>query len=305
MNQRAGEAVIAAWDGLVTPGHRELRSATGGCLHYLDLGQGTPVVLVHGFADSTFSWHATAPDLLAAGLRLILVDQPGMGRSTIPPRSTGLSIENQAAGVLKVLDHLQLERSHMIGHSMGGGIALYLCLRHPGRLDRVAAIAPVCRRFRRRLALTWPGVAQLACWAPDTLIYSHGLKQTFRDPRKVTRQLVAHYVRGAANRGFWRGMARLSEDFFSPELDRLTASLEQITAPLQLIWGEHDHWISARQGAWIHERIKDCRLDVIGEASHNVHQERPAEVNALLLDHLLGSAVHVAGAGATDNNTGG
>ena len=74
--------------------HRRDVEVGGAMLHYIDLGAGQPVVMIHGIADSTYSWHNNAQVLLDAGLRLILVDQPGFGNSSAPDEWT-YSVENQ------------------------------------------------------------------------------------------------------------------------------------------------------------------------------------------------------------------
>ena len=274
-----------AWNELVGPYRKDI-AMEGYSLHAVDMGQGPPVICVHGYCDSTYSWHRTAPALVKAGLRAVLVDQPGFGRSGSPEGHL-FSIENQAGAVLRLADELSLDRFGLVGHSMGGGIALYLCLNHSDRMDRAVAIAPATKRPSRRLVMAYPGMGLMAELVAGRLVFSRALQQVFTDRSKVTRELVEEYAGPSARRGYWRDIARLSKEYFSDAFDRTVERFDEIRVPLLVVWGERDRWLSARRGTYLAGQVAGSRLEVIPEAGHNVHQEAPELVNRLVLDHLL------------------
>jgi len=104
---------------------------------HLDMGGSGPAVLmVHGFADSTYCWHKNVKPLMDEGFRVVLVDQPGLGRSDIPPEGYVFSVAAQASAVLRVADALNLTAFHIVGSSMGGGISLYMSIYHPERIQK-------------------------------------------------------------------------------------------------------------------------------------------------------------------------
>ncbi len=260
-------------------------SCGAGSLHYIDPGgDGPPVVLIHGYADSSYSWQRNLGPLLSAGLRPVLVDLPGLGRSTAPPPSREMSLGNQAAAVIALLDGLGLERAHLVGHSMGGAIVLHLCLTRPERVDRAAAIAPVWRRPRRPLMLARRGVHRLAALG-GRLVFARALRDVYHDPSRIAASLVDEYAAVAARAGYWADLARLSREFFSVELDALCERLGHLEAPLLLLWGEHDTWVKPRPA--LAEQIPRARYLAVGDAGHNVHQEQPEAVNQALIGHLL------------------
>ncbi|MGF7150771.1 pimeloyl-ACP methyl ester carboxylesterase [Sphingomonas zeicaulis] len=116
----------------------EGRVSTGGAdIWYGSVGEGTPILLLHGGRSSSRAWDRQVPALVAAGFRVILIDTRGHGRSTLGQQS--LSYDLFARDVLAVMDHLRVERAHVVGWSDGGITALVLAMRAPQRFDRIYA----------------------------------------------------------------------------------------------------------------------------------------------------------------------
>ncbi len=267
-----------AWRSRVEAGRRDL-DLGGRPLHLIDLGEGPPVLAIHGFADSCYTWHRNDRALREAGLRTVLVDQPGLGRSA--PTGRGFGIEGQARAILAAADALGLERFHLLGHSMGGAIALFLALRHGDRVGRVAALAPACYPPRRRLPLSYPGAPWAARRIPLELMIRGGLRDVFGDRRLITAALVAEYTAAARRPDFVATLTGLSREFFSPAFERMCASYESIPRPLSIVWGEADRWLPAWYGERLCSQVPGARLRVL-PAGHMVHQERADEVNGEL-----------------------
>jgi pimeloyl-ACP methyl ester carboxylesterase len=111
-------------------------------IHYVDRGTGVPVVLIHGFTGS-YARHWEAPGVIqaleAAGYRVIALDCRGHGESGKPhdPRQYGLEM---VSDVVNLLDHLRVDRAHVVGYSMGGAIASQLLVKQPRRLITVTLL---------------------------------------------------------------------------------------------------------------------------------------------------------------------
>ena len=106
-------------------------------LAYTDEGSGPAVVLLNGGAMGHAQWDLLAPQLRAAGLRVVRVDARGWGDSPLPTEPY-----SPAADVRRLLDHLGLARAHLVGSSTGGGHALDVALAYPDRVDRLVLVAP-------------------------------------------------------------------------------------------------------------------------------------------------------------------
>ncbi len=105
-------------------------------LHYQTQGQGTPIVLHHGFTSSSQAWHYFGfVDALAAHCRVITLDALGHGKSDKPHDTDAYTLERRCGAVLALLDTLQVEQAHYLGYSLGGWVGYGLAQRAPERLS--------------------------------------------------------------------------------------------------------------------------------------------------------------------------
>ena len=128
-------------------------------------GHGSPLVLLHGFGDQIASWREAGyvNPLVAAGHRLIMVDQRGHGASGRPHDRASYVPEKRAGDVIAVLDILGIERADVLGYSMGGWCALNVARFHPDRVGRL--VVGGCHPFGQSLSLyRWALVSKLV-WA--------------------------------------------------------------------------------------------------------------------------------------------
>lgn len=140
-------AVPAAAQTRATTGAGEERGAAsfdsnGVQIHYADRGRGVPVVLLHGFTGS-YARHWEAPGVMqaleTAGYRVIAMDCRGHGQSGKPQESGQYGVE-MVRDVVRLLDHLNVERAHIVGYSMGGATASQLLVKYPKRVLTVTLI---------------------------------------------------------------------------------------------------------------------------------------------------------------------
>lgn len=256
-------------------------------LHYIDAGKGAPVILIHGFADSTYSWHENYAALLDAGFRVLLLDLPGLGQSTVPPEAFSLSVSNLGEQIILFADALELDTFSVMGSSLGGGICLYLSLFHPDRLNRVIVVDPASFPQKKKglLALMEmagePGVQFMGVWA-----IRRALKECYNDKSKVDDVLVMEYARPLAKPGYKQHIARLLSEYVTPEAEAMTERYDEIRVPLFIIWGEYDAWVPPAFGPRLQKMVSGSRFISIRNAGHLPHQEHPEIVNPLLVGFL-------------------
>jgi pimeloyl-ACP methyl ester carboxylesterase len=274
-----------AWNGAVDP-FRKTADMGGYNLHYIDMGSGDPVVMVHGFADSSYCWHENAAALKDAGHRLIIVDLPGLGRSDIPPEPYVYSLENQAKAVVSLTEKLGLKEFCIVGHSMGGGIALYITLNHPEKIRKAVVIDPVCYKAPDIQILRLPGMEYLTAKYGGRWAVRMGLEDAFNDSGKVSDAMIDEYARPITKPGYWKALITLEKQYYSPAFEEMSKSYRQIHKPVLIIWGKNDTWLPFAQGVRLNQEINNSRLELIDRCGHNANQECKEEINPQLVKFL-------------------
>jgi pimeloyl-ACP methyl ester carboxylesterase len=252
-------------------------------LRYVRLGQGPPVVLLHGIASSIYTWKDVLP-ALGAHHDVIAVDLPGFGGSAVPKEASG---ERAVRSVIGVMDALGLRRASLVGNSLGGAISVAVAAHAPERVDSLVLIDPAGYNFA---AADRPFVLRLAAGVPTVLadalplrpLVSLSLRQVFHDDTLVTPDRVAEYVAPLRRPGaaaHLRGLLLATEGLGFPGVVRA------VRAPTLILWGRYDTWIPVGDASRFAADIPGSRV-VLLEAGHMPQEERPAETAALIAGFL-------------------
>ena len=276
-------------------GCADVRRVEARGLHYSLTVTGRPAsargiaLFLHGFAGSAADWSEAAAFLEAQGFASLAVDLPGHGRTGVPDEPARFAVQETARDLIRVLDAVGAPRTHLVGYSMGGRVALYLALDAP---DRVASlllesaspgIEPPVERAERaaqdaRLAgeIEARGVPWFVdYWERHPLFHTQSaLPADVRDPIRARRLLA----RAEGLAGSLRGLGQGVQPYLG---DRLSA----VACPTLFVTGGLDTKytsLSERMAA----RTPDAQHQVVPAAGHNVHLEQPRAFERALLDHL-------------------
>jgi pimeloyl-ACP methyl ester carboxylesterase len=237
-------------------------------------GAGEPVVLLHGLSGSHNWWRYTIPALLDR-YEVHIPELVGFGRSRGGRAQP--SISEMASLMTEWLDHMEVERPHLIGHSMGGQICVHMIA---GNSTERGTAAPVATLTNARTL---------------TLVCSSGL------PRELGVRAAARFVGGALPPRHWGAMEflptmaidalragprRLFRASWNLLADDVTPLLPRVTCPSLVVWGARDPLVPLSHGERFARALPDARLVVIADAAHNVMADRPAEFNPVLVDFL-------------------
>lgn len=253
-----------------------------------------PIVFLHGFAAALTTWHDIIPFFPPEAATLYLVDLKGFGFSS-KPDDDQYSIEEQAAIITAFLENQSLVGVVLVGHSLGGGIALlsYFAARNTGKenlIGRLILIActaypqrllPVMRLLRNR-RLGW-GLLHLL---PLRLMVYYSLKRAVHDHRTLTRERIARYMTCFGRTGIAHVFNETCRQLVPGRYIELARHYSEITVPTLIVWGREDRFIPPASGERLHNDIPGSRLMVIAGCGHIPQEERPAETYAAIRDFL-------------------
>jgi len=247
------------------------------------------VVLLHGFAGSSEDWAAVAPSIAAEGFHVLGIDLPGHGATELPSELGRYGMERTVRDLAALLPSLGYEDAHWHGYSMGGRVALALALAEPGRVASLSlesaspGIAEESVRAKRRAEDD-----QLADWIESKGIAWFAEYWEAMPIFETQRHLPAHVAtaqraRRLGNRatglaGSLRGLGQGVQPYFGGRLGAIPGRALILAGALDPKYQE-----IARSMA---SAIPGAELQVIADAGHNVHLERPEAFLRALLDRL-------------------
>jgi pimeloyl-ACP methyl ester carboxylesterase len=261
-------------------------------LSVLEEGDGPPVLLLHGFPDSSHLWRRQIPALTGAGLRVIAPDLRGFGESDRPEGVDAYRVGHTLADLVAVLDAVGAERAHVVGHDWGAGVAWAFAGVRPDRVERLVAMSVGHPRARGtsiadrekawyQLLFQFAGVAEELLMRDDWKLMREWLRGEGDGDRYV--EDLARPGALTAGLNWYRANLGPQRELEGPP------RLPPVAAPTLGLWSSGDHYLreepmirSAEHvtGPWRYERIDG--------ASHWMQLDAPERVNDLLVEFLTG-----------------
>ena len=261
-------------------------------IHFRDRGAGKPIVLIHGFGASLDTWR-----YLEEGLenhyRIISLDLKGHGYSE-RPLDDRYSLQDHAAVVLGLMDHLKLDNAVLVGNSLGCAIALMAALNAQQESSAtVAAMVLIAGSldgdnlpFYLRL-LRIPMIASIAAkLTPATFGTRLILKRAYYDDAKVTDSLVELYAKYQRIPGTEHALITTARQMIPADISGLREALKKLQIPTLNIIGKHDQIISQESAEDVCRVLPRCNAVIVDEVGHVPHEEKPDKVLPLLNDFL-------------------
>jgi 2-hydroxy-6-oxo-octa-2,4-dienoate hydrolase len=253
--------------------------------NYLDVGQGSPVVLVHGSGPGVSAyanWRLTLP-ALAPHLRAIAPDMVGFG-FTDRPADIVYGMETWVRQLLAFLDALGLGRVSIVGNSFGGALALRVAADHPERVERLVLMGSA--------GLSWPmtdGLEAVWGYQPSVENMRRLLDLFAYDRSLVTDELAEVRYRASIEPGVQEAFAAMFPPPRQRWLESLATPEERIAAiphPTLVVHGRDDRVVPLESSLRLARLIEPADLVVFGRCGHWTQIERAAEFNALLARFL-------------------
>jgi pimeloyl-ACP methyl ester carboxylesterase len=261
-------------------------------LAYLDVGQGAPLILLHGLGGSMWQWeYQQLP--LSASHRVLTLDQVGSGLSDKP--AIDYSPTDMVEFVKGFMDAVKLERASFVGQSMGAGVAIGMALTYPERVDRLVLISGFPDHIRENLSSellkdaldTWAPVwlAQFANWISGRGPTTRVLEEVVYDRSLLTPEIIERSYRNRKRQGIIPPLFGLMRSLPLWE-SGFAARFGEIHQPTLVLWGTEDRVFLPRVGENLAGKIPGARFVLIPRTSHLPQWESPDLVNELILDFV-------------------
>jgi pimeloyl-ACP methyl ester carboxylesterase len=241
----------------------------GASLYYEVHGQGEPLLLHHGYTASVVNWMPVA-ERLASQYQVILMECRGTGDSEHTP--DGYTLEQYAADVVGMLDHLGIDKVSFAGHSMGGGVGYLLALNYPQRIERLILMAPIPAAGVGEITpqMREQRLAERRRGDRDAILERYRALK-FREDVETESwfESRAEHILGVSN-GHFEASAESMQ-----ALD-VADRLPELTTPTLMIAGGVDSLLVPNLQDYI--RLPNATLEVISRAGHEVAIHEPQRV---------------------------
>jgi 4,5:9,10-diseco-3-hydroxy-5,9,17-trioxoandrosta-1(10),2-diene-4-oate hydrolase len=256
-----------------------------------------PVVLLHGGGPGASAWSNFGRNLpaFAAEFRTLMLDQPGFGESD-KPAVEGNYFTFAARALANLLDHLGIDRVHLVGNSLGGGTAVRFALNYPDRAARLVLMGPGGLSLNVFAPDPTEGVSRLAAFAappgPSKEKMAAFLRTLVFNQKLITDELVDERYEHASSPEAIAAMMALGMSFYDPataEDGMLWREVHRLRNEVLLIWGREDR-VNPLDGALIAlKQIRKAQLHVFSGCGHWAQLEKFHEFNRLSIGFLGGT----------------
>jgi pimeloyl-ACP methyl ester carboxylesterase len=239
-------------------------------------GAGETVLFLHG-AGGLQQWLPFF-DALADGYQLLVPEHPGFGASDDPAWIR--NVPDMAMFYLELAELMNLDKAHLVGHSLGGWIAAEMLIRDRARFQSLTLLAPAGIRVEGVSA------GDTFIWSPEETMRNLFHNQLLAEailalPQSEEQQDIALKNRFTATKLGWQPR------WFNPDLERW---LHRIKLPAFVVWGAQDKVMPAAYAALWKERLPDARMTMLEECGHLPHVEKAEAVSRQVREFLKGAA---------------
>jgi len=243
-------------------------------INYKAAGYGEAVLILHGWGSSAKSWIKVQNYLVKKGYQVFVPDLPGFGKSNVP--SNPWSVSDYLNFALAFAKSLKLKKFYLIGHSLGGRIAVKMAAKHPEKIKKLILCDPAGIRIKpdfKTIIIRF--LAEMG-----NFIFDRRYLNVFKDfAENIFYFFLKHKDYAKANEMMRETMkVVLSED--------LSSYLPEIKLKTLIVWGEIDKIIPVKIAYIFAERIKASQLIVLKGVGHSPHLEVPQKLSKIIIEFI-------------------
>lgn len=265
----------------------------GPVLHYIEDGEGTPLLFLHGLGFSLFSFRRQYPHF-ARYMRILAPDLPGCGYSRLPG-NYGSSPADMAGYLNAFLEKLNAKPAAVCAAGEGGIYALELALRHPDAVSALTLVSPgsLTRYFPKHIRqLIYPIRGELRMAAMRQEHIRDFLKWCWFNEINVDNYIVRQVYRPFENRAARQVLLKILKEYDDRYVHE---NLKKISCPTFIVWGETDAGRPCGMAEMYRRQIPGARVHVIRNCGMLPHEERYREFNEIVMEFLISALPDICG----------
>ena len=257
-------------------------------IYYEEKGEGEPVFLLNGIFMNTASWGVIS-SLLSKYFRVILHDMRGQWKSDKPVEKEKYSFRAHTEDLLNLMNHLGVEKGHIVGTSYGGEVALYFAVNYPERVKSLTIICSVSEIGLETKLAAQRWMDGISSRNPKSFVYSW-INDVYSEEylNSVGFSFVEQLIKVYSSPEFsFDSAINLMNAFFELERNPLTSSLEKIHVPTLVIAADKDRIKPPKYSEIIANKIRNSELVIFSKAGHALVIEKASALAYLVLGFLL------------------
>jgi pimeloyl-ACP methyl ester carboxylesterase len=244
-------------------------SLNGQNIYYQKLGHGKDLIMLHGWKQNVSTFHSVS-EILKQHFTLWLIDMPGFGRSENPKEN--FTVEDYAKIVAEFIKENKIEKPHLLGHSVGGNIAITFAAENGEIIDKLVLESSSGIRPKKTF-----GKLIIYLLAK---IFHFLVPNIFKIKDKIRRKLYWKLESDYLNAGALKGT------LINILNENLESSLPKIKNPTLLIWGQNDEQVKVKYAKQMYKAIPNSKLEILENTAHFPHTENPKKFLYYVLDFL-------------------
>jgi pimeloyl-ACP methyl ester carboxylesterase len=250
-------------------------------LHYKEIGEGKPLVILHGLFGTSDNWQTHAKKL-SEYYRVILVDQRNHGHS---PWSEDFTYEHLADDLERLILHLGIDHFTLIGHSMGGKTAMYYSQKYPTRLEKMVIVDIGIKQYPMHHNEIIKGIKSIDLSTIASRSAAEQAMIPYVDSYGVRQFLLKNLYWIEKGKLAWR----MNVDVLEREMEEILAPILpiEVWTPTLFLRGAMSNYILDEDWDTIEEIFPDSTLETIENAGHWVHSEQPEEFIEKVLGFII------------------
>lgn len=273
--------------------HSHFVNIDGMRIHYQEFGDAAapPIVMIHGYTASVYSWRSSAPMIAGSGFRVLLVDLVGFGYSD-KPRHFEYTIDAQARMVTRLMDRLGIGQAVLAGCSYGGAIAATMALDSPERVEKLILVDSVINDDLRSHPIlklcSVPGVGEVVtpfiANSPSLLRKRMATTLARANHHLITQDRVKAIIRPLRAADGHRSLLATSRNWHANRIER---DAHLISRPTLIVWGEEDTVTPLEHGYYLRDAIPGSRLMVFKDCGHVPQEENAPAFSKLVAEFCV------------------